>query len=187
MKPIKIISTFAIMISALIIVSWQGKNHEGNMMTKPMMAKIQKAICVLYPTVGNKVMGIITFTQADSGIKVVANIQGLSKGKHGFHIHECGDCSAPNASSAGGHFNPAEMQHGAPTDIMRHAGDLGNVVANDSGKVHFEFIDNMLSFEGEYSIIGRSVIVHKDADDLKSQPAGNSGSRVACGVIGISK
>jgi Cu-Zn family superoxide dismutase len=149
--------------------------------------KIQKAICVLYPTQGNNVTGTITFTQIDSGIKVVADIQGLSKGKHGFHIHEFGDCSSADGSSAGGHFNPEGKSHGAPSDMMRHVGDLGNIEANDAGVAHLEFIDPMATLEGEHSIIGRSIIVHKSEDDLITQPTGNAGARVACGIIGISK
>ncbi len=149
--------------------------------------KIKKATCVLYPTKGNLTSGIINFIASDSGIKVVGNIEGLSSGKHGIHIHECGDCSASDGSSAGGHFNPTGKSHGGPTSMNKHEGDLGNIMANDSGKAHIEFFDKVLSFEGNLSIIGRSVIIHKGEDDFMTQPAGNSGARVACGVIGISK
>jgi Cu-Zn family superoxide dismutase len=148
---------------------------------------IKKAKCVLYPTQGNKVSGVISFTATDSGIKVTGSIQGLSKGKHGMHIHECGDCSAADGSSAGGHFNPMGKSHGGPMDMNRHEGDMGNLLADDSGKAHIDYYDKMLSFEGENSIIGRSIIIHKSEDDFKTQPTGNSGARVACGVIGISK
>ena len=150
-------------------------------------AGVKKAVCVLIPTQGNNVTGMITFTKSDNGIKVVADLQGLTKGKHGFHIHECGDCSAVDGSSAGGHFNPEGKSHGAPTDMMRHMGDMGNIEADDAGKAHLEYIDNTLALEGENSIIGRGIIVHKSEDDLKTQPTGNAGARVACGVIGISK
>lgn len=149
--------------------------------------KIQKAVCVLYPTQGNTVSGTVVFTQTSEGIKVVADVQGLSKGKHGFHIHECGDCSSVDGSSAGGHFNPDAKNHGSPMDMNRHEGDMGNLEADDSGKAHLEYVDSMLSFEGSHSIIGRSIIVHKSEDDMKTQPTGNSGARVACGVIGIGK
>jgi len=149
--------------------------------------KIQKAICILYPTQGNNVTGTVTFTPSGSGIKVVADLQGLAKGKHGFHIHECGDCSSADGMSAGGHFNPDSKNHGSPMDMMRHEGDLGNIEADDAGKAHLEYVDPTLSFEGVHSIIGRSVIVHKNEDDMKTQPTGNAGARVACGVIGIGK
>ena len=146
-----------------------------------------KAICVLYPTQGNNVTGTITFTKTDDGIKVVADLQGLSKGKHGFHIHEFGDCSFPDGTSAGGHFNPDKKSHGGPGEMSSHEGDLGNVEADASGKAHYEYTDKMISFDGSHSIIGRAVIVHKMEDDLKSQPVGNAGARVACGVIGLTK
>jgi superoxide dismutase, Cu-Zn family len=149
---------------------------------------IQKAVCILYPTQGNPgVSGTITFTRTDAGIRVVADVQGLSQGKHGFHIHEFGDCSAVDGSSAGGHYNPEGKTHGAPMDMTRHEGDMGNIEADATGKAHLDYVDPMLSLDGPHSIIGRSVILHKSEDDLKSQPAGNAGARIACGVIGISK
>jgi superoxide dismutase, Cu-Zn family len=146
-----------------------------------------KAICVLYPTAGNNVSGTITFTSTEKGVKVVVDVQGLTKGKHGIHIHEYGDCSAPDGSSAGGHFNPVGMMHGGPMDITRHMGDMGNLEADGAGKAHLEYFDQMISMKGENSIIGKSVILHKNEDDLKTQPAGNAGPRVACGVIGLAK
>ena len=149
--------------------------------------KTTKAVCVIYPTAGNKVHGIVTFTEEKNGIKVVADIEGLKPGKHGFHIHQYGDCSSNDGMSAGGHFNPDNMPHAGPMAKMRHEGDMGNVTADSNGKVHFEWTDNLLSFEGRHSIIGRGLIVHTVFDDLKSQPVGNAGARVGCGVIGIAK
>lgn len=155
--------------------------------TREATAGITKAVCVLHPTQGNNVTGIVTFMKTDGGMKVVADLQGLTKGKHGFHVHECGDCSAPDGASAGGHFNPMGKSHGAPMDMTRHEGDMGNIEADESGKAHLEYVDPMMSLEGGMSIIGRSIIVHKSEDDLKTQPTGNAGARVACGVIGIGK
>lgn len=149
--------------------------------------KIKKAICVLYPTMGNKVTGVVTFTKVDEGVKVVAEIQGLTKGKHGFHIHEYGDCSGLDGNTAGGHFNPTSKSHGAPEDADRHSGDMGNIEADDSGQGTVEYIDSTISLEGENSIIGKAIIVHANEDDLKTQPTGNAGSRLACGVIGEAK
>jgi Cu-Zn family superoxide dismutase len=145
-----------------------------------------KAIAVLHSASGSKVMGTVTFTQAGDTIQVVADITGLSPGKHGFHIHEFGDCSAADASSAGSHFNPMKKPHGAPDAAERHAGDLGNLEADASGKAHLELKDSMLKLSGENSILGRSVIVHEKVDDW-SQPTGNAGARQACGVIGVAK
>lgn len=113
------------------------------------------------------------------GVKVIADINGLSPGEYGFHIHEFGDCSAFNGKSAGGHFNPDGTPHGAQTATAknRHVGDLGNITAINSGKAHLELVDSMLAFDGAHSVIGRGVSVHADKDDLTSQPTGAAGSR----------
>lgn len=148
---------------------------------------IQKAVAVLHPTAGSNVSGLVTFTKTGAGIEVVAHVEGLTPGKHGFHIHEYGDCSALDLSSAGGHFNPGKMPHAGPGSVQRHVGDLGNLEADSMGVAHSELTDNMLTFEGIHSIIGRAVVVHQGEDDFTTQPAGNSGARVACGVIGIAQ
>jgi len=150
-------------------------------------AKINKAVAVLYPTQGNNVSGTVFFSRTKSGVKVEADIMGLSAGKHGFHIHEFGACTAPDGTSAGGHFNPENQPHAGPDQAKRHVGDLGNIEADNSGNAHYERTDTHLYFEGRDSIIGRGVIVHAGEDDLVSQPSGNAGPRVACGVIGIAK
>jgi Cu-Zn family superoxide dismutase len=146
-----------------------------------------KAIAVLHPTAGNNVTGLVTFTKSGDEVKVVADVAGLTPGKHGFHIHEFGDCSSSDGSSAGGHFNPTHKQHGAPDASDRHAGDLGNIEADASGKAHLEWSDKVMKLSGADSIVGRAVIVHEKVDDLKTQPTGNAGGRLACGVIGVAK
>jgi Cu-Zn family superoxide dismutase len=147
-----------------------------------------KAVAILYPTEGNKVSGTVTFTEVEDGVRVQAEITGLTPGNHGFHVHEFGDCSAPDASSAGAHFNPTDQPHAAPDAEARHVGDMGNVEANASGAAELNYVDHNLSLtRDKLSIIGRSVVIHEKADDLKSQPAGDSGARVACGVIGLAK
>src|SRR5258707_14977085 len=146
-----------------------------------------KAVAVLHPTQGNNVMGTVTFSQSGDEVKVVADVTGLTPGKHGFHIHEFGDCSSSDGNSAGGHFNPTHKQHGAPDASDRHAGDLGNIEADASGKAHLEWSDKVRKLSGADSIVGHSVIVHEKVDDLKTQPTGNSGGRLACGVIGVAK
>jgi len=148
---------------------------------------VTKAVAVLSPTKSNSVSGVVTFTKVEGGVKIVADVTGLTPGSHGFHIHEFGDCSAADGASAGGHFNPHHMQHGAPDSEMRHAGDFGNLEADATGKAHYERVDTVISLEGADSIIGHAVIVHAKADDLKTQPTGNAGARVACGVIGVAK
>ncbi|HKQ96541.1 MAG TPA: superoxide dismutase family protein, partial [Candidatus Polarisedimenticolia bacterium] len=124
----------------------------------------------------------VVFTAGKDGVHVVADLTGLTPGEHGFHIHEKGDCSAPDGTSAGGHFNPGGHPHGAP-GAEHHVGDLGNITADASGKAHLEGIFAFMSMTGADSIVGRAVIVHAAADDLKTQPTGNAGGRQACGVI----
>ena len=150
-------------------------------------AAATKAVAVLHPTQGSSVEGKATFTTAASGVKVVVHVTGLTPGKHGFHIHEFGDCSAPDGTSAGGHFNPSGDPHGAPTDPHRHVGDLGNIEANAAGVADFDYVDPKATFEGPASVLGRGVIVHANADDLKTQPTGNAGGRLACGIVGATK
>jgi Cu-Zn family superoxide dismutase len=183
----KIQSTFIITILYGLFAINSAQGFQIKESEKQLNPNINKAVCILSPTQGNAVTGIITFTKTENGIKVIADVKGLSKGKHGFHIHEFGDCSSPDGSSTGGHFNPEEKSHAGPSDMARHMGDMGNLEANDAGLAHLEYTDHMISFEGDHSIIGRSIIVHKSEDDLKTQPTGNAGSRVACGVIGIAK
>lgn len=148
---------------------------------------VKKAIAVLHPSSGSQVTGTVTFTIRDDGVQVVADVTGLAPGKHGFHVHEFGDCSAVDASSAGSHFNPTHKAHGGPEMKERHIGDLGNLEADASGKAHLELKDKTMKLSGPNSILGYAVILHEKEDDLKSQPVGNAGGRVACGVIGVAK
>jgi Cu-Zn family superoxide dismutase len=152
------------------------------------MPAITKAVAVLHPTKsGGEAAGKVTFTKVEGGIEVDAEITGLTPGPHGFHIHEFGDVSSPDAMSAGGHFNPMKEMHAAPKDMKRHVGDLGNIEANAKGVAKLKYVDPIMKFSGPASIIGRGVIVHEKADDLKTQPTGNAGGRVAAGVIGVGK
>ena len=178
---------FSWLIVAGVLLFAQACNYNPKQPVTMEASPINKAVCVLHPTQGNKVHGVVTFTRTDSGIKIVADVEGLTEGKHGFHIHQYGDCSNPDGTSAGGHFNPDNKKHGAPTDTERHVGDLGNLVAGPDGRAHYERVDNVITFSGEHNIIGRGIIVHAGEDDLKSQPTGAAGARVACGVIGIAK
>lgn len=173
-----------VLVVAGLIVGIQHATQAGKSLGAPV-----KAVAVLYPTTGNQVHGVVTFTKIRDGVEVVADIEGLSPGEHGFHVHEFGDCTAFDGKSAGGHFNPDGTPHGARTAPAknRHVGDLGNITAINSGKAHLELIDSLLAFGGAHSVIGRGVIVHAGKDDLTSQPTGAAGSRVACGVIGIAK
>ena len=160
-------------------------HEESTMISHDDSNAISKAVCVLTPTEGSNVKGLVTFTQTDAGLLIVADVEGLSEGKHGFHIHEFGDISKSDGTSAGGHFNPEHKDHAGPEDEIRHAGDFGNIIADANGNAHYERVDSLISFKGINNIIGRSIIIHADEDDLVSQPTGDAGGRVAQGVIGI--
>jgi Cu-Zn family superoxide dismutase len=145
-----------------------------------------RLIAVVQPTQGNNTVGTVTFSKVNDGIRVVATITNLPPNSmHGFHIHQFGDCSAVDATSAGGHFNPHDRPHGGPTTAERHVGDLGNLASNDMGIAELDYVDQTLSFSGIDSILGRGVVVHAQEDDLESQPVGNAGARISCGVIGV--
>ena len=143
------------------------------------------AVATLNPTQGNTAKGTVTFEQKGPQVLVDAHVEGLAPGQHGFHIHEKGDCSAPDATSDGGHFNPAGKPHGDPAHAEHHAGDFGNIVADANGKASLKMALDGVTLEkgAPNSLIGKGLIVHADPDDLKTQPTGNSGKRVACGVI----
>ena len=150
-------------------------------------AAAAKATVKLSPTANQTARGEVTFTAEAGGVHVVGSFSGLVYGEHGFHIHEKGDCSAPDASSAGGHFNPGGKPHAARDAAMRHAGDLGNLKADPYGLARVDFVDSTISLSGADSIIGKAVIIHEKADDFTTQPSGNAGARQACGVIEAAK
>ncbi|HEY8520474.1 MAG TPA: superoxide dismutase family protein [Gammaproteobacteria bacterium] len=152
----------------------------------PRTATAARARAVLEPTEGHTASGLVQFTERGDGtLEIAATLVGLEPGTHGLHIHEHGDCSAPDGSSAGEHFAPDGDPHGAPRDApdAHHAGDLGNVTASDGGMAEKRMTDDELSLTGTYGVLGRAVVVHQAEDDLVSQPSGNSGDPVACGVI----
>ena len=146
-------------------------------------ARPMHASAALKATSGSQVAGTVSFTETTSGVQVVAEVSGLTPGKHGFHVHEKGDCSDPEGKSAGGHFNPGGTEHGAPDADVHHAGDLGNLMAGEDGNARLEAVFEGVSLSGDDGLIGRGLIVHADPDDLSSQPTGNAGARVACAVI----
>lgn len=149
---------------------------------------MSKAVAVL---LGEHVRGVVMFTRGEKGeTRVQAEITGLSKGQHGFHIHQFGD-TTNGCASCGPHFNPAGMTHGAPSDKVRHAGDLGNITADASGVAKVDVIDPHIPLHGPQTIVGRAIVVHEKADDLgkggndESLKTGNAGSRLACGIIAL--
>jgi len=151
----------------------------------PTPAAGKDAVAVMLPTDGNHAKGVVRFHQDGDRTLVTADLEGLNPGqKHGFHIHEFGDCSKPDGSGAGGHFNPGGHQHGLPDHAERHAGDLGNVTADAKGAAHYEIAIAGMTLAGKDAILGRGVIVHAKIDD-GGQPVGNAGGRIACGAIGL--
>ena len=142
------------------------------------------ATALIRPSSGSQVSGTVKFTQVGARVRVDADITALSPGLHGMHIHEKGDCTAADGMSAGPHFSATGKKHGGPDSSERHAGDLGNVTANASGKATISILVEGFSVgKGTDGIIGRAVIVHAGPDDLKTDPTGNSGGRIGCGVI----
>jgi superoxide dismutase, Cu-Zn family len=154
---------------------------------KPPGGPVTRAVAVLHPAKDGAVAGLLTFVKATPGVKITGRITGLAAGTHGFHIHEFGDCSAADFSSAGGHYNPTGHQHAGPAEARRHIGDMGNVEAAADGVAAVDYTDPRLRFDGAHGILGRGVIVHANPDDFKTQPTGNAGGRLACGVIGAAK
>ncbi len=151
----------------------------------PVEPKLVSAKAELKPTKDSKVSGSVVLSQtADGKVSVEAQVTGLTPGDHGFHIHEKGDCSSPDGKSAGGHFNPKAVDHGGPTADAHHAGDLGNLTADDKGVAkHKSVIDFVTLDESDTTALGKAFIVHAKADDMKTQPTGAAGARLACGVI----
>ena len=140
----------------------------------------------LKPTQGNTAQGWVRFEPRGDRLLVTAQVSGLKPNtEHGFHVHEKGDCSAPDATSAGGHFNPGGKPHGHHGQVERHGGDLPNLQADAYGVAKYSASTELLSATAgaANSVLGRAVVVHRDPDDYKSQPAGNSGPRIACGVV----
>lgn len=154
-----------------------------------VVAATKKAVAVLK---GNSdVEGVVTLVQEEDGPTTVSvKITGLAPGPHGFHLHEFGD-TTNGCISTGPHFNPNRMTHGSPDDKVRHAGDLGNVVADAKGLAETTIIDNQVPLTGPNAVIGRAFVIHELEDDLGkggqelSLSTGNAGGRLACGVVGL--
>jgi len=143
------------------------------------------AMAVLTPISGSHAQGSVHFEQMSDGtVEIKLDITGLAPNSvHGFHLHDKGDC-ADNGNAAGGHFNPTNMPHGSPDAQSHHAGDFGNITADDKGEVHTLLSSALVSVApGPNSVVGHGVIVHANPDDMTTQPSGNAGPRIACGVV----
>jgi Cu-Zn family superoxide dismutase len=139
----------------------------------------------LAPTAGNEARGVVEFYLAEPAMVLYVELTGVKPGMHGFHVHEKGSCDGPNAGGAGDHLNPLDSRHGDPQDAdsRHHAGDLGNIRAEDDGTVKQWLRTRDLQLRGPAGILGKAILVHAKEDDLKSQPGGESGEPIACGLI----
>jgi len=164
---------------AVALAGAQEKKHADHDKHEAHLPK--KGIAVFIPTEGQQVRGTLTLVSTAAGVHITGKVTGLTPGEHGFHIHEFGDLSSADGSAAGGHYNPDGHMHGGPDSKEKHAGDLGNLKADKDGVA-------MVDVKAEVAlhfIVGRAFVVHAKADDLKTQPSGDAGGRVALGLIGI--
>lgn len=150
-------------------------------------AAVDELVATLHPTKGNSATGTVTFSRAADGVQVRADLEGLEPGKHAFHIHLYGDCSAPDGTSAGTHFNLRGSSLNPPESIDRITGNLGELEPGDDGRASLTTTVEDIEFTGPYSILGRSVVVHAEGNDPNEPPIGAAGARQACGVIGIAE
>jgi Cu-Zn family superoxide dismutase len=149
-------------------------------------AQAQTANAPLVNAEGEEI-GTVTLTQMEQGVSVFAEAQGLPAGTHAFHIHETGDCQPPDFQSAGGHYNPESHQHGWNNAEGHHAGDLPNVQVADDGAISIEYFTDAVTLgEGDNTVYdddGSAIVIHEGEDDYESDPTGEAGGRIACGVI----
>jgi len=142
-----------------------------------------KASATIEGRSGSSLTGTAEFMVHGGQMMVTVSVKGATPGVHAVHIHEKGDCSAPDATSAGAHFNPGGHQHGSPDSKERHAGDFGNMTVAADGTGSLMVHTDMLTMEGPNSVVGRAIIIHEKEDDFVTQPTGNAGGRIGCGVI----
>jgi superoxide dismutase, Cu-Zn family len=157
----------------------------GACQTQTATTEAPRATAALQPTKGNKAFGEATFEQVGDKVRVVLFAQNLPPDRElGFHIHEAGDCSSGDGMSAKGHFNPHGKPHGNPQSGERHAGDLPSLKVAKNGRARLDVTVDAVSIgSGAGNIVGRGLIIHAQPDDYKTQPTGNAGARLACGVI----
>lgn len=173
------------LVAALLLASCASAPPAGST-AAPASSTFSSAHVALAPASGSLVSGTLAFMPMGDGVHVTGEIGGLApNSSHGFHIHEHGDCSAADAASAGGHFNPGSQPHGRASAAQHHLGDSDNLIANGNGvaRVDAHFSGAVLGGGGADDIVGKAVIVHANPDDYASQPSGNAGARIACGVI----
>jgi Cu-Zn family superoxide dismutase len=174
----KVAALLLVVLAPLWVCASSGKKR-----AKP--PSIKTAVCIIHGLGDHKVSGVLHFTQRGNTVHVTGRLTGLKPGKHGFHVHEFGDCTSKDGSSAGTHFDLEGNPHGGPGSKKRHIGDLGNIEANGQGVAEINKTDKVIRLSGRKSILGRSIIVHEKEDDLKDIKS--AGGRIGCGVIGVGK
>ncbi len=145
----------------------------------------KKASAIINPSSGSEVSGTATFTQTGQNVMVRIEVENVSPGEHGVHIHQYGDCSAPDGTSAGGHWNPTNVAHGKWSEGEFHLGDIGNIMVGEDGTGSIELVTDLweIGTGTDVDVVGKGIIVHTGPDDFVSQPSGNAGARIGCGVI----
>jgi Cu-Zn family superoxide dismutase len=194
MRPVLVVATLAaVALSACATApsstppAASMPRHPRAVVTAPAASTVPAAVAHIAGASGSLVSGTLALAPLHGGVHVTGELGGLAPGSHGFHVHQTGDCSAADASSAGGHFNPAGSGHGRAGTAMHHAGDIDNLVADASGVAHIDVQLRGVSLGGNVAtdIVGRALVVHAAPDDYQTQPAGNSGARIGCGVIRV--
>ncbi|MXV75524.1 superoxide dismutase family protein [Candidatus Poribacteria bacterium] len=168
-------------ISILLVGCERARQQAGVLSTAPA----EQAHAVIGSLNDSGVTGMAVFTQNGDQITFTAEIQGASPGLHAIHIHANGDCSAPDGTSAGGHWNPTDVAHGKWGEGEFHLGDIGNITVGEDGTGRITLTTDLweIGTGSDVDVVGKGIIVHADADDFVSQPSGNAGARIGCGVI----
>lgn len=169
------------------LITLTGCEKVQKTLTMPTPSK--QAIAIINPTSGNTVTGMAVFTLTGNTVMLSIEIKNASPGIHAVHIHENGDCSATDGTSAGGHWNPTDVAHGKWGEGEFHLGDIGNITVGDDGTGTIELSTELweIGTGSIIDVVGKGIIVHADADDFVSQPSGNAGARIGCGVIELAE
>lgn len=167
-------------ITLLMLVSCSSREEKEEKLTE-VLSKVSQARADMHSTKMKSISGTVTFEAQDGSLVVKTDLKGLKPNAHlGFHIHQLGFCEGPDYKTAGDHYNPGHMKHGGPMGPEKHKGDMGNLLTDKAGNSNERIVLSDMKLD---ELIGKSVLIHEKADDFKTQPSGNSGARIACGLI----